>query len=152
MIIYDLQCQLGHRFEGWFPSADAFNEQQRAGLVSCAECGMTKIEKLPSGFKISKGLSTPAALPAEIQKSEPGGQGQFVNVDPVVFAKAVQKYISENYRNVGHEFTDRAIRMHRGEEEKEPIYGMATQTDEARLDDEGIDFTIIPKLPEEFEN
>ena len=30
MIVYDLSCDQGHRFEGWFGSSDDFAEQSRA--------------------------------------------------------------------------------------------------------------------------
>ena len=32
MIHYDLQCDKGHAFDGWFSGSDAFDEQQKRGL------------------------------------------------------------------------------------------------------------------------
>ncbi|QYU69050.1 DUF1178 family protein [Leptolyngbya sp. 15MV] len=34
MIVYDLSCAEGHRFEGWFASSDDFAAQQAGGLVA----------------------------------------------------------------------------------------------------------------------
>ena len=39
MIVLDLHCSNEHRFEGWFGSAAAFEEQLARALVSCPVCG-----------------------------------------------------------------------------------------------------------------
>ena len=51
MIVYDLCCDTGHRFEGWFGSSDDYSDQQQRGLVSCPECGsaiMSYLEEMPA--------------------------------------------------------------------------------------------------------
>ena len=48
MIIYDLSCAEGHRFEGWFASADDFARQAAAELVRCPLCNDAKIVIVPS--------------------------------------------------------------------------------------------------------
>ena len=45
MIKYQLQCDDGHGFEGWFPSSDAFEKQKKRGLVTCAVCGINKVDR-----------------------------------------------------------------------------------------------------------
>ena len=35
----------GHQFEGWFRDGDGFEAQQKAGEISCPECGEAKVEK-----------------------------------------------------------------------------------------------------------
>ena len=34
MIVFDLHCKDGHRFEGWFGSAKDFASQKKRGLLS----------------------------------------------------------------------------------------------------------------------
>ena len=48
MIVFDLVCAHGHRFEGWFASSDAFDEQQGRKLVRCPVCDHEHVERLPS--------------------------------------------------------------------------------------------------------
>ena len=45
MIHYDLQCEKGHLFDGWFQSSAAYDKQAGAGLVECTVCGSVEIEK-----------------------------------------------------------------------------------------------------------
>src|SRR5512133_155648 len=49
MIVLNLACSKGHRFEGWFASADAFDDQQGRGLVTCPFCNDDHVSRLPSG-------------------------------------------------------------------------------------------------------
>ncbi len=48
MLVVDLSCPHGHRFEGWFASADDLASQQARGLVSCPVCGDLHVQRLPS--------------------------------------------------------------------------------------------------------
>lgn len=48
MIIYDLECMAGHRFQGWFASSDSYKKQQQAGLVQCSICGIGQTERITS--------------------------------------------------------------------------------------------------------
>ena len=45
MILFTLRCARRHQFEGWFRDGDGFEAQQKAGEISCPECGETKVEK-----------------------------------------------------------------------------------------------------------
>ena len=54
MILFALRCALGHQFEGWFPDGDGFETQQKAGQISCPECGETKGEKAVMAPRLSK--------------------------------------------------------------------------------------------------
>jgi hypothetical protein len=53
MIILDLNCANGHRFEGWFASVDAFADQQNEGHVSCPVCESTRVVRIPSAIHLS---------------------------------------------------------------------------------------------------
>ena len=52
MVIYDLICKKEHRFEGWFQSAEGYEEQIANKQVSCPVCGSTKVVKLPHACAI----------------------------------------------------------------------------------------------------
>ena len=45
MIVFNLHCKEGHRFEGWFGSAKDYASQKKRGLLSCPSCGGTAIER-----------------------------------------------------------------------------------------------------------
>ena len=71
MIVFDLHCKVGHRFEGWFGSAGDFDSQKRSGLLSCPTCGGAGIERLPSATRFNAGAEAPkAAKPAKPAKPE----------------------------------------------------------------------------------
>ncbi|MEO0634071.1 MAG: DUF1178 family protein, partial [Pseudomonadota bacterium] len=45
MIKYALKCEHGHSFDSWFASADAFDKLNKSGMVTCAVCGSSNVEK-----------------------------------------------------------------------------------------------------------
>jgi hypothetical protein len=57
MIVFNLQCDFGHRFEGWFASHASFDDQLRRGLVECPVCESRHIEKLLSAPRINRGVA-----------------------------------------------------------------------------------------------
>ena len=63
MIVFDLTCAHGHRFEGWFASADDFQRQAKAVLVRCPVCDDAEVVRLPSA-KVHVGRATVDAPPA----------------------------------------------------------------------------------------
>ena len=59
MIVFDLHCTDGHRFEGWFGSAKDFASQRKRGLLSCPTCGATSIERGLSAPRLNMGAQEP---------------------------------------------------------------------------------------------
>lgn len=47
MIVYDLDCSRGHRFEGWFGSSADYAQQFSKGQLVCPLCGDPQINKAP---------------------------------------------------------------------------------------------------------
>ena len=45
MIRYDLICDKGHEFDGWFRDSAAFDKQVKRHLVSCTHCGSDAVSK-----------------------------------------------------------------------------------------------------------
>ena len=64
MKVLDLQCPLGHVFEGWFASEDDFQGQRERGLVQCPMCGDEHIEKRLSAPRLNLGVRAPATQAA----------------------------------------------------------------------------------------
>ena len=56
MILFTLRCARGHQFEGWFRDGDGFGAQQKAGEISCPECGEAKVEQAMMAPRLRKPL------------------------------------------------------------------------------------------------
>ncbi len=140
MIVFDLTCQpAGHRFEGWFASSEAFDQQQQRGLVDCPHCGSTAVTKAPMAPAVpKKGNQLPAtAKPAPVAASLPP------EAQAVIEALAkLQAETLKQSRWVGEDFAETSRAIHYGERDAEPIYGQATIEEAKELLEEGV--TIMP--------
>ena len=59
--VFNLCCDRGHRFEGWFGSADDYDSQSERGLIQCPVCDSRVITKTPSAPRLNFGATdTPA--------------------------------------------------------------------------------------------
>jgi hypothetical protein len=130
MIVYDLECSSGHKFEGWFDSLESLDEQNRKKLVRCPICDDTKIRRIMS--------------PVAVKKSHPEIQAAPGSIDYPRLAKEVVEYIQHNFEDVGPKFSAEALKMHYGVTEKRNIRGSATVEEEKTLNEEGIEFFKIP--------
>lgn len=143
MIIFELGCAHGHRFEGWFASGEEFARQQERALVTCPICDDAHIERLPSArVSVTKGVArdnVPAAEPTE----EPA---PVADNAPTLPAEALIKLreIVRNTENVGRRFPDEARKIHYQEVPPRAIRGQASRDEAKALTDEGIDFTSLP--------
>jgi len=136
MIVYDLKCEHGHAFEGWFDNLQAFEDQSGQGLIACPVCGSTEINRTPSTFGIARHREQGAP---EHVGHVPGNPAP----DP---AKLFQQFIESNFENVGTEFAKEALKMHYGVSENRSIRGVSTEQEEEMLRQEGIDFFKFPDL------
>ena len=130
MIAFDLQCDQGHVFEGWFEDSKAYNAQKKKGLITCPSCNSTAVSKLPSTFAI-KGSQTSASL---LNKQ----------IDLKQMNNEIVEYVSKNFDNVGCDFAKEALKMHYGVTEPRNIRGVSTKEEEKVLTDEGIQFFKVP--------
>lgn len=135
MIVFNLSCNRAHQFEGWFGSADDFAAQAQAGNIACPICGSVEIEKQ---------LSAPYV---NTRSSEAPEQAQ------VPVASAVQslrrkfiEYLLENTENVGRRFPEEARRIHYKEAPPRSIRGVASTSEVAELQEEGIEVMAVPDL------
>jgi len=151
MIIYDLTCRQGHRFEGWFPKPADFDAQKERGLLSCQVCGDHCIEKVLTGGKY---LHRSAAQSAPQQASVSSTQAHSVSsdVDAVTVLKAIRQYVTANFENVGPKFAETVRAINRGEQDDRPVYGQATPEEREQLEEEGLPCAVLPELGDEYKN
>ena len=146
MIRYDLICEEGHAFDGWFSNSAAFEEQSRDGLVSCVHCGSTIVEKqlMAPGIPVKGNRkSEPPAKPILAAALDPRQQKL------VQMMRELRKAVEENAEYVGEKFAEEARKIHYEEAEKRGIYGETTAQDAEELIEEGIEIHPLPILPEE---
>ncbi len=56
-MVFNLRCDHGHRFEGWFRSSDAYITQRANAQVRCPVCESAEIEKLLTAPRLNLGAS-----------------------------------------------------------------------------------------------
>jgi hypothetical protein len=143
MIVYDLACDGGHRFEGWFASSDDFAGQQARGLVGCPQCGSREVAKAPMA----------PAVPKKGNQQRPRAEDKHMLANtpmtPEVaealqqLAKAQAKAL-ENSTWVGDRFAEQSRAMHYGERENETIHGRASADEARELFEEGVPVAPLP--------
>ena len=137
MIIFDLTCAHGHRFEGWFASADDFDRQAKAVMVRCPVCDDASVVRVPSA-KVHVGRATVDAPPAT---AEP--EAETVSGLPVELIGKLREIV-RNTENVGRRFPEEARKIHYEEVPPRAIRGQASKDDAEALREEGIDFASLP--------
>ena len=156
MIVFDLCCPDGHRFEGWFGSSEDFAAQQAKGFVTCPHCGSSEVSKAPMAPAVPrKGNQRQPAAP-QPAPSVPVAGG---SPPPPEVAQALQKLAeiqAEALKSstwVGENFTEQSRAMHYGEREAATIHGKATPKQAKELFEEGVPIAPLPfpvKPPEEL--
>lgn len=139
MIQYALQCSNGHRYDAWFKSAAAYDEQQARGIVTCAVCGEAHVEKAPMAPAVARTDNDRVPLSA-------------AHPDAKKFGEMLREYrnkVTTEADYVGDRFAEEARKIHFEEVEARSIYGEATRDEVAALLDDGVDFLPLPDVPEE---
>ena len=143
MIVFDLTCAEGHRFEGWFGSSGDFIGQRERGLVTCPQCGSAEVAKAPMAPAVPvKGNRRDDARTATVPVS--GG-----SIPPEVrkamkALAAAQTKALESSKWVGEGFAEESRAMHYGEKDLEAIHGKATLKEARELLEEGISVAPLP--------
>ncbi|GAB5437282.1 DUF1178 family protein [Falsiruegeria mediterranea] len=147
MIQYALKCSKGHSFDSWFQSAEAYDKLAVTGMVTCAVCGHTEVEKAIMTPRVRPARSAaatplvPEAAPAPTPKlSEPASDMEKAMAE-------VRKQIEANSDYVGKDFASEARAMHEGEAPERSIYGEANLEDAKSLIDDGVPVTPLPFMP-----
>ncbi len=168
MIVFDLQCEGGHRFEGWFGSSSDYERQHTAGLIACPQCASTVVGKAVMAPAVGRKGNQPPTARTEIARADGAGQPVVptaggVGAKPTPLIKpatspalppeairvmhalaTMQAKALENSRWVGERFAEGARAMHYGEREVETIHGRASPEEAEALVEEGI---VVMPLP-----
>lgn len=170
MKVLDLQCRLGHRFEGWFGSQADYDAQRDRGLVTCPVCNDSEITKMLSAPRLNLGHGA-APEPKQVEGSPAADAGSAVSSSPSRAAEAAPsaqtlpevapealqqmqaammnlvRHVMANTEDVGTQFAEEARKIHYGERDERNIRGQATREETEALIDEGIDVMALP-VPE----
>jgi len=142
--VFDLQCEQGHVFEGWFGSHEDYDTQQAQGLVTCPMCSSATITKRMSAPRLNvshlHAQPQPPARPA--QPAGPGDATAMARLQAAVLQQ--MRELIRKTENVGPRFAEEARRIHEGEADDRPIRGTATPEERVALSEEGIDVLALP--------
>jgi len=139
VITYALLCDNQHRFDAWFRSAEAFDEQLARGIVSCPVCASIRVEKA---------LMAPAVARSGSDKvTVSSGHPQQAEIRELL--RAMRRKVVSEADYVGDRFAEEARKIHFREADARGIYGEATRDEVAGLIDDGVDFLPLPNLPDE---
>ena len=138
MIIFELACGHGHRFEGWFASADDFARQAEARMVCCPVCDDAAVARVPSA-KVRVGSGSADATEV-VSAAAP--QQAIAGLPAEALAKL--REIVRNTENVGRRFPEEARKIHYEEAPARAIRGQASKEESAALEEEGIDVSMLP--------
>ena len=139
MIVFDLHCKDGHRFEGWFGSAKDFASQKKRGLLSCPTCGDVTIEKGLSAPRLNMGAQEPKQpkqVPAVQKTPDMEGKDPFA-VAQILYSRMLDEILTKS-EDVGAKFPEEARKIFYQESPGRAIRGKATQEEHDALVDEGI--------------
>jgi hypothetical protein len=160
MIVFDLECEHGHTFEGWFGSSDDFETQLTRGLVQCPMCDTPRISKKLSAPRINLGAAEPIAPKETTHKTSneitvsPQQLAQTANRLSPEAAQTMQKmqelwvemakHVVANTEDVGSSFAEEARKIHYKETPDRNIRGVTSADEAAALREEGIDVHAFP--------
>lgn len=140
MIRYELSCDNGHAFEGWFGSAGDFDRQQTMALVSCPSCG---------SVHVAKRLMAPSVSTARKKERRQELVVQAGQKEMMAKLREVVTTIRANSEDVGERFPEEARKIHYGETEQRGLIGRASAEEVRDLLEEGVDVAPLPVLPDD---
>jgi hypothetical protein len=141
MKVLNLQCSLGHGFEGWFGSEDDYQSQFERGLVECPLCADKAVTRLPSAPRLNLSGSREDVTVPSLARA-PAATPEQASVE-ALWLGAV-RHVMANTEDVGERFAEEARRIHYGETEHRGIRGRASTEDAQALRDEGIEVMALP--------
>ncbi|MDR1396754.1 MAG: DUF1178 family protein [Desulfarculales bacterium] len=128
MLIFELKCQSGHIFEGWYNNLEDLEQQLADQLVDCPICGHKKVYRMMSSFAIG-GKKSPVSNPEDETRRSTQALKQ-----------AMHRFLAENFEDVGSDFFKEALKMHYGSLPLRNIRGISSPQEEEVLRDEGVNF------------
>ena len=128
MVNFDFECVQGHRFEGTFHDYNTFNKQYQESMILCPLCNTDNVKRIFRGCSIqTKGK-------------------EYAVPEKNIFQKIneLNRYVKENFDDVGDDFADTARAMHYGIEKERNIYGVARPDELKELIEDGVEVISIP--------
>ncbi|MEY4863105.1 MAG: hypothetical protein RLZ51_1200 [Pseudomonadota bacterium] len=136
MKVFNLACEHGHAFEGWFASAEDYDSQLARGLLECPACASRAIRKMPSAPRLNLTTHSGEAAPSSHASSSP--------VQAQAMMLKLAREILANTEDVGARFAEEARRIHYKEAPERGIRGQASAEEARALADEGIEVMAVP--------
>ena len=139
MIVFDLACDCGYTFEGWFQDRHDFDKQHGAAFLICPECGGHEIRKILSPIRFQ------SASQLTGESSQPlcsSGNEQIAEVTKAL--ETLQNFVEKNFEDVGTDLAKESLKIHYGVSEPRNIRGITTAAEEKELQQEGIELLKIP--------
>lgn len=161
MIHYQLQCDRGHGFDGWFKDSNSFEQQAELGLIACPNCNslaVTRALMAPALARSARHGQEPAVSPAPQPAPEnPATPPASAPPQSAVAGLAIpdqlrallqraRAEVEKNCDYVGPDFAEEARRIHYGEAQARGIYGETTPSEAEALSEEGVAFGVLPWL------
>jgi hypothetical protein len=141
MKVFDLVCDLEHRFEGWFASEQAFEDQCSRSLIECPMCGSRAVARTPSAPRLNlSGLSERASQPAPENPSDMTPEQRQAQA----LWRSLARHVIENTEDVGERFAEEARKIHYQEAPTRGIRGKASADEARELAEEGIEVLSLP--------
>jgi hypothetical protein len=145
--VFNLRCEQGHGFEGWFSSEDDYLSQTARGLLNCPICDSAKVERLPSAPRLNLGEhrapreASPSATETAAAPQSP--EGGAVAALQAQYLQMVRQVLAHT-EDVGEKFPEEVRRIHYGESEHRNIRGQADAEQREALREEGIEVFSLP--------
>jgi hypothetical protein len=140
MIIFDLSCEQGHRFEGWFQSQSAYDAQFGSRLIACPHCGSTEIRRVPSAVHLATTTSSTGPKRDLTPQTQTGMLAVYKQLMSVIVSNSV---------DVGTSFAQEARKIHYKEVPQRSIHGQASTEEFEDLCEEGIRVLCLPIVKNE---
>ena len=147
MIVFDLLCASGHRFEGWFGSSADFASQKKRNLLSCPTCGSAHVERVPSATRANLGAEAPKPVPQGAKTPDMEGKDPFA-IAQMLYSRMLDELLTKS-EDVGKEFPSEARKIFYKDAPQRSIRGQATQQEHDELIDEGIPVARLPVPPKD---
>ncbi|MCX7946053.1 MAG: DUF1178 family protein [Hydrogenophilus sp.] len=144
MVVFDVVCRHGHRFEVWVPSAEEADRQIARGWLECPFCGSASVQRLPAAPAVLGTRGIGEREEERLAKKEEPVRAEEESVQALW--RALQE-LRKRAEDVGRRFPEEVRRMHRGEASKRPIQGLATRGEVESLWEEGIAVFPLPPDP-----
>jgi hypothetical protein len=148
MIVFNLGCDRGHRFDGWFGSSDDYVSQCKRGLLECPVCGDKKITKHLSAPRLNLNAGSGAEVESKESESNLPVTAEVAERTRMLaaqteFYKQLRSML-EKSDDVGERFAEEARRIHYNEIEPRQIHGVTTREEAVELLEEGVSVLPLP--------